>query len=140
MLYGLWAVGFWILHLFFAAPGATFWENFSRVRLSTHKKTCLSIEVERRLKSRLYTFESMLFHKNVNIIQINIFRSSTIYSGDLNYYKSITVFSLKSVKIILFEAVLWIRILSRIGSVFRSFLDPDPYSEYGSGSTHANIG
>ena len=30
----------------------------------------------------------------------------------------------------------WIRI--RIGSVFRSFLDPDP--EYGSGSTHANIG
>ena len=110
MLYGLWAVGFWILHLFFAAPGATFWENFSRVRLSTHKKTCLSIEVERRLKSRLYTFESMLFHKNVNIIQINIFRSSTIYSGDLNYYKSITVFSLKSVKIILFEAVLWIQI------------------------------
>ena len=34
--------------------------------------------------------------------------------------------------------VLWIRI--RIGSVFRSFLDPDLYSEYGSGSTHANIG
>ena len=28
----------------------------------------------------------------------------------------------------------------RIGSVFRSYLDPDPYSEYGSGSSHANIG
>ena len=106
MLYGLWAVGFWILHLFFAAPGATFWENFSRVRLSTHKKTCLSIEVERRLKSRLYTFESMLFHKNVNIIQINIFRSSTIYSGDLNYYKSITVFSLKGSQILSFLIIL----------------------------------
>ena len=26
------------------------------------------------------------------------------------------------------------------GSIFRSFLDPDPYSEYGSGSTHANLG
>ena len=34
------------------------------------------------------------------------------------------------------EPVSWIR----IGSVFRSFLDPDPDSEYGSGSTHANIG
>ena len=31
--------------------------------------------------------------------------------------------------------VLWIRI--RIGSVFRSFVDPDPYSEYG--STHVKI-
>ena len=30
------------------------------------------------------------------------------------------------------QAVLWIRI--RIGSVFRSFLDPDSYSEYGFGS------
>ena len=32
--------------------------------------------------------------------------------------------------------------LTCVGSrfVFRSFLDPDPYSEYGSGSTHANIG
>ena len=36
------------------------------------------------------------------------------------------------------NSVLWIRI--RIGSIFRSFLDPDPYSEYGSGSTHVNIG
>ena len=35
-----------------------------------------------------------------------------------------------------FYPVLWIRI--RIGHVFRSFLDT--YSEYGSGSTHANIG
>ena len=35
-------------------------------------------------------------------------------------------------------AVLWIRI--RIGSVFRSFVDPDPYSEYGSRSTHVKIG
>ena len=34
--------------------------------------------------------------------------------------------------------VLWIRI--RIGSVFRSFLDPGQHSEYGSGSIHANIG
>ena len=34
------------------------------------------------------------------------------------------------------KAVLWIRIC--LGSIFRSF--PDPYSEYGSGSTHANIG
>ena len=32
------------------------------------------------------------------------------------------------------KAVLWIRL--RIGSVFRSFVDPEPYSEYGSGSTH----
>ena len=32
--------------------------------------------------------------------------------------------------------VLWIRI--RIGSVFRSFVDPD--SQYGSGSTHVNTG
>ena len=37
-----------------------------------------------------------------------------------------------------FEAVLWIRI--RNGSVFRSFLDPDPYSENGSKSTQVNIG
>ena len=36
------------------------------------------------------------------------------------------------------KSVLWIRI--RIGSVFRSFLDPDPYSKYVSGSTHANTG
>ena len=36
------------------------------------------------------------------------------------------------------EEKLWIRI--RIGSVFRSFLDPEPYSEYRSGSTHINIG
>ena len=35
-------------------------------------------------------------------------------------------------------AVLWIRI--RIGSVFRSFLDPDTYSHYGFGSSHVNIG
>ena len=26
----------------------------------------------------------------------------------------------------------------RIGSVFRSFVDPDPYSQYGSGSTYVN--
>ena len=38
----------------------------------------------------------------------------------------------------LLNAVLWIRI--RIRSVFKGFLEPDPYSEYGSGSTHANIG
>ena len=31
------------------------------------------------------------------------------------------------------KPVLWIRI--RIASVFRSFRDPDPYSEYGYGST-----
>ena len=37
-----------------------------------------------------------------------------------------------------FYSVLRIRI--RIRSVFRSFLDPDSYSEYGSGSTHANKG
>ena len=36
------------------------------------------------------------------------------------------------------QPVLWIRI--RIGSIFRSFLDPDPYSEYGFGFTRANIG
>ena len=38
------------------------------------------------------------------------------------------------------QAVLWIWI--PIGSVFRSLLDPDqdPYSEYGSGSTHVNTG
>ena len=36
----------------------------------------------------------------------------------------------------LLAAVLWIRI--RIGSEFRSFVDPDSYS--GSGSTHVNIG
>ena len=36
------------------------------------------------------------------------------------------------------EEKLWIRIC--IGSVFRSFLDPEPYSEYRSGSTHVNIG
>ena len=35
----------------------------------------------------------------------------------------------------LFQPVLYIRI--RIGTVFRRFLDP--YSEYGSGSTHVNI-
>ena len=37
-------------------------------------------------------------------------------------------------------AVLWIRI--RIGSVFRSFVDPDSYEDYesGSGSTHVNSG
>ena len=37
-----------------------------------------------------------------------------------------------------FQAVLWIRI--RIGSLFWSFVNPDPYSEYESGSTHVNIG
>ena len=31
------------------------------------------------------------------------------------------------------QPVLWIRI--RVGSVSRSFVDPDPYSEYGTGST-----
>ena len=36
------------------------------------------------------------------------------------------------------SAVLWIRI--RIGSVFRNFVDPDPYSRYGLGSTHLNVG
>ena len=35
-----------------------------------------------------------------------------------------------------FYSVLWIRI--RIGSVFRTFLDPDPYSKYASGTTHVN--
>ena len=45
---------------------------------------------------------------------------------------------LKSTVCFKFLPVLWIRIL--IGSAFRSFLDPDPYSEYGSGSTHANMG
>ena len=35
-----------------------------------------------------------------------------------------------------FEEGLWIRI--RIGSVFRTFVDP--YSEYGSGSTQVNLG
>ena len=34
--------------------------------------------------------------------------------------------------------VLWIRI--RNGLVFRSFVDPDQYWEYRSGSTHENIG
>ena len=33
--------------------------------------------------------------------------------------------------------VLWIRI--RIGSVFRSFPDPDPFSEYESGFTHVRL-
>ena len=37
---------------------------------------------------------------------------------------------------LLAEAVLWIRV--RIGSVFRSLMDP--YSEYESGSTHVNSG
>ena len=34
-------------------------------------------------------------------------------------------------------SVLWIRI--RIGSIFRSLLDPNPYSEYGSGSGSTNV-
>ena len=34
--------------------------------------------------------------------------------------------------------MLWIRI--QIGSVFRTFVDPDPYSEYGFGSRQVNIG
>ena len=36
--------------------------------------------------------------------------------------------------------VLWVLIRICIGSVFRSFLNMDPYLEYWSGSTHANIG
>ena len=35
-------------------------------------------------------------------------------------------------------AELWIRI--QIGSVFSNLLDPDPYSEYGSGSTPVKVG
>ena len=36
----------------------------------------------------------------------------------------------------------WIRIqeLCGSGSVFKSFVDPDPYLEYGSGSPHVRIG
>ena len=41
-------------------------------------------------------------------------------------------------KVISKTEVLWIRI--HIGSVFSSFVDPDPYSENGSGFTHVNIG
>ena len=36
------------------------------------------------------------------------------------------------------ESVLWIRI--QIGSVLRNFVDQNPYSEYGSGSTQVKIG
>ena len=36
------------------------------------------------------------------------------------------------------SGLLWIRI--RLGFVFKSYVDPDPYSEYGSGSTRVNIG
>ena len=36
------------------------------------------------------------------------------------------------------DPVLWIRIC--IGSIFISFVDPDPYSAYGSGSRHVNTG
>ena len=34
---------------------------------------------------------------------------------------------------------LWIRIRIKIVSVFRNFVDPAPYSEYGSGSTQVKI-
>ena len=39
-------------------------------------------------------------------------------------------------------SMLWtrIQIRIRIGSVFRSFVDPDLNAEYGSGSTHMKIG
>ena len=40
---------------------------------------------------------------------------------------------------LMYKVVLWIRI--QIGSLFRNFVDPDPYSEYrsGSGSTQEKI-
>ena len=49
----------------------------------------------------------------------------------------VIIFTVHDKKMFL-KTVLWIRI--RIGSVFRSFVDPDTYSQYGFGSTHVNIG
>ena len=84
-----------------------------------------------------------------SVSKINVFGSKTLvpipapgstvgeWQKFVNFWLSMLQFAIQNNFFIQFQTVLWIPI--RIGSVFRSFLDPDPYSEDGCGSTHVNI-